>query len=277
MLERLLVTQVINPGQTVVTPHGLRNGPFSVKPRLMACLTANCTLTALDTSSVSVRNDGSVPVAAQVWLMVRHSILGGVGQETIELCSADQFRDLVARVEALETSLSALEAGAANGYGAHAQGTPVPLLVPTGTVVLVPMPALVAGDQLPNDGRWQVSGGVLLYDGSLSGRYEVHCPIAFRSSEAALRNYGFEVVEGLNLATGAPTRRDSTTIFNLDRQGTLSDTTAMPGGNLVLQPTGGQIGIFSQSTATNPTLTFGEVSLDVAAVVQKYLTGIGLL
>lgn len=166
---------------------------------------------------------------------------------------------LEARVAALEgdfaaqdAEIAALQAGIVDVYTAHAQGAIAPFAVASGAVVRINVPALVSGDQFPNDGSWVVTGGLIDYPGSLAGLYEVHCPIAFSTSLGAATVYTWEVVEGTSLAT-VPVRRDFAT-FSVEKQITASDTSATPTGYLRLRDTGGQIGIFvfhnSGSSAT---------------------------
>lgn len=166
---------------------------------------------------------------------------------------------LEARVTALEgdftaqdAEIAALQAGIVDVYTAHAQGAIAPFAVASGAVVRVNVPALVTGDQFPDDGSLVVTGGLIVYPGAWAGLYEVHCPIAFSTSLGSPVVYTWEVVEGTSLAT-VPVRRDIAT-FSVEKQIAASDTSATPTGYLRLRDTGGQIGIFvfhdSGSSAT---------------------------
>lgn len=150
------------------------------------------------------------------------------------------------------SEIAALQAGQLEIYTAHAQGAIAPFAVASGAVVRINVPSLVANDQIPNDGSWVVSGGLIVYPGSLAGLYEVHCPISFSTSLGAAVIYTFEVVEGTGLAT-VPVRRDIAT-YSTEKQIAASDTSVNPTGYLRLRDTGGEIGIFvfhnSGSSAT---------------------------
>lgn len=161
-----------------------------------------------------------------------------------------EFSALETRVTDLETNqatqaadIAALEAGIVDVYTLHAQGALAPFAVGAGAVVRVDVPALVAGDIFPADpGLWVLAGGIVNYDGSLAGVYEVHMPVSFSTSIGAATVYTWDVVEGTDLAT-VPVRRDVAR-FAVEKQLTISETTANPNGLLRLQPTGGEIGIF---------------------------------
>lgn len=161
-----------------------------------------------------------------------------------------EFAALATRVTDLETNqttqaaeIAALEAGSLDVYTMHAQGSLAPFAVGAGAVVRVNVPALASGDIFPADpGLWVLSGGIVSYDGSLAGVYEVHMPVSFSTSVAAATVYSWDVVEGTDLAT-VPVRRDQAR-FSVEKQLTISETTANPTGLLRLQPTGGEIGIF---------------------------------
>lgn len=166
---------------------------------------------------------------------------------------------LEAEFAAQQAEIEALQAGQLDVYTAHAQGTLAPFVVNSGAVVRVNIPALVAGDLFP-DGSWVVSGGLISYGGELAGLYEVHCPIAFATSIAALTEYTWEVVEGTALAT-VPVRRDIVR-GAVEKQLTISETICVPTGYLRLQETGGEIGIFVfHDSGSNATLSSSSLSL----------------
>lgn len=174
---------------------------------------------------------------------------------------------LEARVAALEgdfaaqdAEIAALQAGIVDVYTAHAQGAIAPFAVGSGAVVRVNVPALVVGDQFPTGGEWVVSGGLLVYPGSLAGLYEVHCPTAFSTSLGSATLYTWEVVEGTALAT-VPVRREIVR-GAVEKQLTVSETIVIPTGFLRLQETGGEIGIFVfHDSGSSATLESSNLSL----------------
>lgn len=174
---------------------------------------------------------------------------------------ANRVADLETNQATLEAEIAALEAGQLDVYTAHAQGAVAPFAIAAATAIRINVPALVPGDIFPPDiGLWVLSGGVLSYDGSLAGLYEVHCPGSFSTSVAAVTAYTLEVVEGLNLAT-SPVRRDVVS-YVIEKQLTISDTTLNPTGYLRLQETGGQIALFmSHNHGSAATIEFTTLSL----------------
>lgn len=160
------------------------------------------------------------------------------------------FQNVASAIADLETNqatqaaeIAAIEAGIVDVYTFHAQGALAPFAVGAGAVVRVNVPAVVAGDIFPEEpGLWVLAGGIVSYDGSLAGVYEVHTPVSFSTTIAAATVYSWDVVEGTDLAT-VPVRRDQAR-FSVEKQLTISETTANPTGLLRLQPTGGEIGIF---------------------------------
>lgn len=160
------------------------------------------------------------------------------------------FQNVASAIADLETNqttqaaeIAAIESGIVDVYTLHAQGAIAPFAVGVGAVVRVNVPALVSGDIFPADpGLWVLAGGIVSYDGSLAGVYEVHMPVSFSTTIAAATVYSWEVVEGTDLAT-VPVRRDQAR-FSVEKQLTISETTANANGLLRLQPTGGELGIF---------------------------------
>lgn len=163
--------------------------------------------------------------------------------------------------EAVTEDVTAVEHGQLDVYTVHAQGAVASFPIAAGASARINVPALVSGDVFPDDpGRWVLSGGILTYDGSLAGLYEVHCPGAFSTSVPAVTTYRLEVAEGTDMAT-TPVKRD-TVSYAVEKQQTISDTTVNPTGYLRLQPTGGQIALFmSHNHGSSATIDFTTLSL----------------
>lgn len=156
--------------------------------------------------------------------------------------------------------IAALQAGIVDVYTCHAQGPLAPFVVNSGAVVRVNVPAFVVGDQFPNDGSWVVTGGLIVYPGSLAGLYEVHMPTSFSTSLGSATVYTWEVVEGTALAT-VPVRRDIVR-GAVEKQLTISETMVNPTGFIRLLETGGEIGIFVfHDSGSNATLESTNLTL----------------
>lgn len=157
------------------------------------------------------------------------------------LAIEQRLSDVETNQQAQQTALATLNASVVVAHRVSAIGSLGATVVAAGATVRLSLPTI--GEAEPNDGRWNRLGtGVIAYDGSISGVYEVHCPVSFGTTLATLTAYTFAVNEGTDLAT-APVIRDSVA-FAVERQlATAGNGTANPTGLLTLQPTGGEISL----------------------------------
>lgn len=149
--------------------------------------------------------------------------------------------DIETNQQTQQTALATLNASVVVAHRVSASGSLGATVVAAGATVRLSLPTIAESE--PSDGRWSRQGtGVIAYDGSLAGVYEVHCPVSFATTLATLASYTFAVNEGTDLAT-APVIRDSVA-FAIERQLiTAGNGTANPTGLLTLQPTGGEVAL----------------------------------
>lgn len=179
-----------------------------------------------------------------------------------------RISDLETNQEQQAIEIAALEAEAIIAYRASLVGAGVGAAIGAGATVRFALPNIV--ERFPNDSRWnRVASGVLEYDGTIGGIYEVHCPVAFGTSAAVLASYTATIVEGTGLDTGSPVVRDTAT-FTIERQLVGINVTAAITGLVTLQPTGGQIALrFSHNQGASITVTPATIALLLLRVSQR--------